>query len=280
MDKPAGVTSHDVVAIVRRRLGIDAVGHTGTLDPFATGLLLLLLGGATRLGRFAAGDPKRYRATARLGFGTTTDDLTGEPLGPAWDGEWPPRDRVESTLTEMVGAVDQRPPAFSAKKVGGVRSYRLARRLGPAAVALDPVLVRIDHLGLVDYAPPRVEFTAQVGPGVYLRSVARDLGERLGTGAHLTALRREGVGPFGVEAAVPLERVDANSPRLSPLELLGPMPRVTVSSDDAAALRCGRSIGTAVDDQPTSVLVLGAEVVAIGRPRGGHWQPTVVLGGQ
>ena len=273
------MTSHDVVAVVRRRLQLESVGHTGTLDPFATGLMVLLLGPATRLGRFAPTDPKRYRAVAQLGFATTTDDLTGEPLGPPWSGEWPSRERVESALAEMVGLTPQRPPAFSAKKVRGVRSHRLARRLGAAAVTLDPVVVRIDALEVEEYQPPLLAFAAQVGPGTYLRSIARDLGERLGTGAHLRALQRDQVGPFRIESAVPLDQVDAASPRLSVLELLGTMPRVAVTVEDATALRHGQCIGEAAEEARLSALVLDQEVVAIGRPERGRWQPTVVLAG-
>jgi tRNA pseudouridine55 synthase len=275
--KPAGMTSHDVVAIVRRRLRVDSVGHTGTLDPFATGLLVVLLGSATRLGRFVATDPKRYRAEAQLGVATTTDDATGRPLGTPWTGPWPSRERVEAALGEMVGLVPQRPPAFSAKKVGGERSYRLARRAGLAAVPLEPVSVRIDELRVEEYQPPRLVFVAQVGTGTYLRSIARDLGERLGTGAHLRGLERSQVGPFRLEDAVSLDRVEPSAPRLSVSDLLGGMPRVAVNDEEAAAIRHGRVVGAAAEDAVPSALMLGEEVVAIGCPDHGRWQPTVVL---
>jgi tRNA pseudouridine55 synthase len=281
------MTSHDVVAIVRRRLGLAAVGHTGSLDPFATGLLVLVLGPATRLARFVAGDPKRYRATARLGWSTTTDDGTGDPVGEPWSGPWPTIDRVERALATMVGTVLQRPPAYSAKKIAGVRSYRLAR--GAARPEPASVEVRIDALVVEGYDPPWLELTAIVGPGTYVRSIARDLGRLLGTGAHLTALRRERSGPFDLSLATPLDRVDARTPCLPPLALLGSMPRVVISAEEAQALRHGRSIaggpvgaagspGGGAETDSTSALVLESELVAIGRPEAGRWHPVVVLG--
>ena len=168
------MTSHDVVAAVRRRFKIKAVGHTGTLDPFATGLLVVVVGGATRLARFVEAERKTYLATARLGFATTTDDATGEAIGEAWAAEWPDRARVEAALERFVGRIEQRPPAYSAKKVAGVRSYALARQ--GRAVELKSAAVSIDRVAVVDYAPPVVSWRATVGPGTYLRAMAREIG--------------------------------------------------------------------------------------------------------
>ncbi|MEZ4584951.1 MAG: tRNA pseudouridine(55) synthase TruB [Gemmatimonadales bacterium] len=214
VDKPAGVTSHDVVAQARRLFSTRSIGHTGTLDPFATGLLVLVIGRATRLARFVEAGRKTYLAEARLGVATRTDDLTGEPIGQEWTGGWPSRDAVEAELGALEGRHDQRPPAYSAKRRDGERSYARARR--GEAVALEPVPVEIDELELLEWSPPLVGFRAVVGPGTYVRAIARDLGERLGTGAHLTALRRTRVGSFRVEDAHRLDRLTGRERLLTP----------------------------------------------------------------
>jgi tRNA pseudouridine55 synthase len=211
VDKPAGLTSHDVVARVRKLFHTRAVGHTGTLDPFATGLLVLVLGAATRLARWAERRRKVYRATVRLGQTTTTDDLTGALVSERTPGEWPSLEAVGKALAALTGLQQQRPPAYSAKLIGGVRSYRLARRGGGgrgAAVEPAPVAVTVHRLVLVEYRPPLVTLRAEVSPGTYLRAVGRDLGEALGTGAHLTELRREQVGSWRVDEAHPLAGTD------------------------------------------------------------------------
>ena len=200
VDKPAGPTSHDIVDRARRALGTRRVGHTGTLDPFATGVLPLCLGRATRLARFLTAGEKTYRATLRLGFATTTDDLTGEPLGE-------PR-RVELTdeslraaLAGLVGRFDQVPPAFSARQVDGRRLYELARRGEATARAATPV--EVQALDLVSRAGDTLELEVRCSAGTYVRAIARDLGEQLGCGAHLVALRRTRSGGFGLDQAVP-----------------------------------------------------------------------------
>ena len=270
------MTSHDVVAIARRQLGIRAIGHTGTLDPFATGLLVLVVGAATRLARFVSGRAKTYRAEARLGFATSTDDFTGEPLGEPWSGSWPSESAVVGALENLVGTVRQRPPNFSAKLVDGVRSYRLARQ--GAAVALAEVEVTIASLRLRSYRPPLVEFDADVGAGTYLRSIARDLGQGLGVGAHLTGLRRERVGGFAVSDAVPLDQVAPGIAMVPVLQLVDDLPRVEVSPGEVVAVRHGRPIGTAEGEAPVA-LVEGGDLIAIAEPKAGRWQPVVVLNG-
>ncbi len=274
IDKPAGMTSHDVVAAVRRRFRIKAVGHTGTLDPFATGLLVVMVGGATRLARFVEAERKTYLATARLGFATTTDDGTGERAGQEWSGEWPAPGAVEAVLDRFVGSIEQRPPAYSAKKVDGVRSYALARQ--GRAVDLKPATVTIDRVTVVEYAPPLVSWRAVVGPGTYLRALARDLGESLGTGGHLVELRRESVGPFHVHDAVPLASLTGAEPLIEPLALLGTMPRVTVSEEEAGWLRQGRRVGETTGGG-SAALVLNGQLVAIGTATDGAWQPVLVM---
>jgi tRNA pseudouridine55 synthase len=277
IDKPAGLTSHDVVARVRRIMRTRAVGHTGTLDPFATGLLVIVLGAATRLARFVEAERKTYLAEAVLGQRTTTDDRTGDPVGPAQQPvAWPTEDQVRAALAGFLGRSLQRPPAFSAKRVGGERSYRLARR--GEAVELAPVPIEVSAIELVAYHPPALAFRATVGPGTYLRALARDLGEVLGTGAHLTALRRERVGAHRVEDAVPLEALTPETPLRAPLELVGHFPAVAIDAETAGRVRHGQSIGGGEpgSDGPVA-LVDGGALVAVAEPRDGRWQPVVVL---
>ncbi len=201
VDKPAGPTSHDVVARARKALGERRVGHTGTLDPFASGLLLLLIGPATRLSEYITGLDKTYEATARLGVSTDTLDPEGEPLerDEAWRalGE----DEVRGALESLRGRHPQVPPRYSAKKVRGETAHRRVRR--GESVELDAVEVEIHEIELLEVLLPEVRFRLRSSSGTYVRAVARDLGVRLGTAAHLTALRRTGVGSFRVEDALP-----------------------------------------------------------------------------
>ena len=200
VDKPEGPTSHDVVDWARRSLGIRRIGHTGTLDPFASGLLILLVGPATRLAEYLSALPKRYDARARLGVRTDTHDAKGRTVSvedPAV--EWT-REEIEVELAAFQGRGQQVPPQFSAKKVGGERMYNKARR--GDSVQLSPVDVEIFDIQVTDYTPPDIGFTMSCSSGTYVRALARDLGDRLGVGAHLTALRRTAVGVFSVDGAV------------------------------------------------------------------------------
>ncbi|MEO8449745.1 MAG: tRNA pseudouridine(55) synthase TruB [Gemmatimonadota bacterium] len=277
VDKPVGVTSHDVVARVRRLFGTRDVGHTGTLDPFATGLLVLVLGRATRLARFIEAGLKTYLADARLGVRTTTDDLTGtvvdEPAGPP--AEWPAQGAVAEALEALTGRVKQRPPAFSAKKIGGRRSYELAR--SGTLLELEAVDVLIESVALLEYAPPRLRFRAEVGPGTYIRALVRDLGDGLGLGAHCTGLRRERVGSLRIDDAVPLAALTGGEPLIAPADLVGMLPRVRLDAAEVSAVRHGRAIGTAGAGAGRAALVEGDELIAIAESRSGRWQPTVVL---
>jgi tRNA pseudouridine55 synthase len=280
VDKPAGMTSHDVVHRARRALGIRAVGHTGTLDPFATGLLVLLLGRATRLARFLDRQPKQYLATAHLGIQTDTDDLTGAVIREAPSGEIS-RSRVLQELAAFRGEQVQRPPQYSAKQVGGERSYRRARR-GERA-ELKPVPVTIHQIDLIEYQPPQLTFRASVSAGTYLRAVARDLGERLGVGAHLTALRREAIGSLRVEDALTLDQVrrDAVLPAHT---VLPDLPRVELDSASRKAVRHGRAVvdGRAAGQRGGGAevaLIAAGELVAVAREENGLLQPKVVLEG-
>ena len=276
MDKPAGLTSHDAVQRVRRALRTRQAGHTGTLDPFATGLLVVLVGRATRLARFVEPQPKTYLATARLGARTDTDDLTGAVLEEA-PVEGLSGERVREALAGFLGEQRQRPPAYSAKHVGGERSHRLARR--GAMVEPPETTVTVHRIEPVAWDPPSLTFRATVSAGTYLRAIARDLGERLGVGAHLTALRREAIGGLRVEDAVALDRV-APEALLPPARVLRHLPAVELDPTARAAVVHGRAVadGGAVEQTGGPVmLVSGAELVAVARPEQGWLKPTVVL---
>ena len=246
VDKPAGPTSHDVVAVVRRALKTSRVGHTGTLDPLATGLLVVLVGAATRMARFLAADEKEYLADVRLGVSTPTYDAASLSATEAVRYPMPdiryPMDRVEAVLESFRGAYLQTPPPYSAKKIGGVAAYEKARQnqafeLKPVPVTVGTLLVmgtsdieyRVSDVGARDLLRLRVAASA----GFYVRSLAHDIGQALGCGAHLEALRRTRVGRFRVEDALTLDRIDAEGlGRLIPVsDLLGEMPAVTLTAD-------------------------------------------------
>ena len=278
VDKPAGITSHDAVQRVRRLLGIRSVGHTGTLDPFATGLLILLVGRATRLAQFIESESKTYVATVRLGVRTDTDDLTGAAVEEhPVDGLT--RDAVVEALAGFEGEQLQRAPAFSAKHIDGERSHRLARR--GAEVEAPESTVRVHRIEALDWSAPVLTFRATVSAGTYLRAIGRDLGDRLGVGGHLTALRREAIGSLRVEDAAQLDRVTAALVRPA-TAVLGHLPAVALDAEARAAVMHGRAVadrdssGRAAD--AAVALMEGTELVAVARAEGGWLRPTVVLG--
>ena len=278
VDKPAGLTSHDVVQRIRRALGVRAAGHTGTLDPFATGLLVVLLGRATRLARFVESQAKQYLATARLGVQTTTDDLTGAVVA-TWSGEVPPSEhQVRDVLATFLGTQLQQPPQFSAKRVGGVRSYRRARR--GDVVELADVPVTVHAIELVEYQPPDLTFRALVSAGTYLRAIARDLGHRLGLGAHLTVLRRESIGSIRVEDAHPLEEVGRSS--VVPAQaVLQDLPTVILDEAARKAVVHGRPVSDSeaaarVGSGAVALLAAG-QLIGVAEAVDGWLRPTVVL---
>jgi tRNA pseudouridine55 synthase len=214
LDKPSGITSMTAVAMVRRRAGGVKTGHAGTLDPLATGVLVIALGHATRsIDRLMATD-KRYRTAIDLSAFTTTDDLEGERSEVAV-AQPPSMDAVRTALHRFIGEVRQRPPAFSAVKVAGQRAYKLARK-GEAPV-IEPRLVFVYELSLVNYAWPRLELDIRCAKGFYVRSLARDLGEALGVGGHCVSIRRTAVGPFTLEMS---KRPDDLPERLSQSDLI------------------------------------------------------------
>jgi tRNA pseudouridine55 synthase len=274
VDKPAGITSHDAVDEVRRRLGIRQVGHTGTLDPFATGLLVVLVGRATRLARFVEGQPKTYLATARLGIRTDTDDLTGAVLSDASPIPSISQADLAAALTGFLGVQRQRPPSFSAKRVEGERSYRLARR----GAAPDPaeVVITVHHIELLSYDSPELTFRATVSAGTYLRAIARDLGDGLGVGAHLTALRREAIGTLRVERAVELHSVGP-AHVLRAREVLPHLPVLELDEETRRAVSHGRRIPGDSGGADYAALVHQGELVAVAKTESGWLRPTVVL---
>ncbi len=207
IDKPAGITSHDVVDVARRAYGERSIGHLGTLDPFATGLLILLLGRATRLSTFIDNEPKVYEATIRFGNETDTDDATGTPTRTAPSVD---TNTLIDCIPKLTGAIAQMPPAYSAKKVAGVPAYRAAR--AGDAVELAPATVRILRWDVHSVTPETLSATIVCGGGTYIRALARDLGRLAGTAAHLSALRRTASGEFSVEDAATLEQLRSTDP--------------------------------------------------------------------
>ena len=280
MDKPVGPTSHDVVTRVRRALRMKAVGHTGTLDPFASGLLVILLGRATRLAQFVERHDKTYLATARLGVRTTTDDLTGEVIEEEnrRAAEPPSRRAVEATLNGFLGPQKQRPPAFSARKIGGERSYRLARR--GVMLQLPESDVTVHALELMDFRFPELVFRTRVTAGTYVRALARDIGEVLGTGAHLTALRREAIGTMRVEQAVSIEALSPETPILAPLSVLGHLPRIDLSEAQVTDVGHGRAAQIEPEFSASGSVAgvgEGDRLIAVGRVEDKLFRPEVVL---
>jgi tRNA pseudouridine55 synthase len=266
-----------VVGRVRRVTGTRAVGHTGTLDPFATGLLVVLVGKATRLARFTDGFAKTYRATLHLGAATDTDDAGGTVIEARTPDAWPDDAAVRRALAAMTGPQWQRPPAYSAKHVDGRRSYELARR--GVAVALPEVEVTVHALELLAWAPPTLEFRASVGTGTYVRALGRDLAVRLGSVGHLTALRRERIGPLDVADAVPLDALGPGTALRPACAVVGHLPSVELDAAALAAVGHGRAVPAPRALRGEVALVHGGDVVAIAEARDDErLHPVVVLG--
>ena len=263
IDKPADVTSHDVVAGTRRILKERRIGHTGTLDPFATGVLLVLVGRATRLAQFLSGSDKEYDAIIRLGYATDTGDRTGNRIAgphgfsdPSRTGRWS-EDEIESALASLRGWIDQVPPMYSAKKIGGKKLYELARR--GEEVKREPLHVCIHELEPIrpegqlvkDNLDGTFDFHVRVvcSAGTYVRVLAEDLGKRLSVGAHLAELRRTRVGEFSVTNAVTLEQLKTSFAEeaigtilLRPSAALSRLPFVHLSVDDVRRARHGMEV--------------------------------------
>jgi tRNA pseudouridine55 synthase len=264
--------------MVRRALGTRRVGHAGTLDPFATGLLLVLLGPATRLARYLVGLPKEYQGVIRLGTTTDTDDATGHvtTTSDAWIGL--DDAFLREAMASLTGEREQVPPAYSAKHVRGERAHRLARRGAP--VSLAPARVAVHSFTLAGRTERDLGFRAAVGSGTYLRSLARDLGLALGCGAHLLELRRTAIGPYRVTAAVPLEDVrEGRAAPLSPGAAVAHLSQARVDAAQADRLARGQALEASAPggDGPVALL-LDDRLVAVAQRRAGWWHPEAVLG--
>ncbi len=283
VDKPAGWTSHDVVAKARGLLGTRRVGHSGTLDPDATGVLVLGVGRATRLLTYLSGLDKRYTGEVVLGVATTTLDVSGEVTG-TWDMAGVDLAAVRRTAAGLTGAIDQVPPMVSAKKVDGRRLHELARE--GVEVERAPVPVRVDRFAVGEPIAPGV-FPVEVAcsSGTYVRSLAADLGAALGGGAHLRNLRRLAVGPFPIDEAVPLAELGPER-LLPPAEALRGRDRIEVGPDVAALVAHGRVLDRtdlglpAAGDGPWAVVDGEGRLLAVYEPhRGATVKPGVVLAG-
>jgi tRNA pseudouridine55 synthase len=252
IDKPAGLTSHDVVAAARRILRESRVGHTGTLDPAATGVLPLVIGRATRLARFVSACDKSYTATIALGVSTDTADAAGQPIGEPYRGVWPARDAIERALDEFRGTFLQRPPAYSAKKIAGRRSYELARAGdGSPADRPEPVTVTLRRASVTAVDGSRITLEVDCSAGFYVRSLAHDLGERLGTGGHLAALRRTRTGEYTLDDAIALDEAirdpEAAVGRVVPMSrMLQTLPAAVLTPDGVKMAKHGRMLASPV----------------------------------
>jgi tRNA pseudouridine55 synthase len=273
VDKPAGITSHDVVSVARRALGERRIGHAGTLDPFATGLLVLLTGRATRVLPYVDGEPKVYEATIRWGAETDTDDATGRVVREAAP---PTADAMEQGMHALTGSIEQVPPDFSAKQVGGRRAHAAAR--GGAPLTLAAVPVRVDEWRVTAQRNGETDVTIVCGTGTYVRALARDLGRRAGSAAHLSALRRTRSGPFDVAQASSYDALrDGSALVRSPREAIPALPAQRVSEDDAARLARGMRVEAGIDGARAALVGEDGALLAIAERSGEQWQPRVVL---
>lgn len=273
VDKPAGLTSHDVVARARRALRTDRIGHAGTLDPFATGLLILLVGRATRLLPYLDAEPKTYEAVIRFGAETTTDDCTGEVVRQA-----PPPDSaaVDHAIAALSGAIDQVPPAFSAKKVAGRRAYAVARR--GETVPLAPVRVVVHSWTVRGRSADELQATITCGGGTYIRALARDLGRHAGSAAHLAALRRVRSGAFSVTDALALDALDRAPAALLPMRTaVAALPAQAVSDGELQRIGHGNSVDARIPGERVALLDAAGNLVAIAERSGDTLRPRVVL---
>ncbi|HVM24547.1 MAG TPA: tRNA pseudouridine(55) synthase TruB [Candidatus Limnocylindrales bacterium] len=282
LDKPVGPTSHDMVGLLRRLTGTRRIGHAGTLDPLASGVLPILVGAATRFSEELTGGRKRYDATIRLGARSATDDAEG-PITPS-EATLPDPPSVHDALAAFVGTFDQRPPAFSARKHGGQTAHRAARAGAPLDLAARTVTV--DAIDVLDIARHDggldVRIDLQCGPGTYVRSIARDLGDRLGCGAYLAALRRTEAAGLRADDAVTagrLEQLTAEgrlAEALLPVGDLLPLPRVELDAEAARRFTHGSAVPS-TGDRGRAAVFAGSALLGVGRLDGGLLHPEKVL---
>jgi tRNA pseudouridine55 synthase len=284
VDKPPAMTSHDVVAIVRRATGERSIGHLGTLDPMATGVLPLLLGRYTRLAQFFGQNEKWYEGRIRFGFATDTFDAEGAPTSEARPLSCSLED-LRALAVRFRGTIDQVPPVYSAKKIAGVPAYKLAR--AGAEVPVKPARITIHDFQLLSLDGAEAAFTIHVSSGGYVRSVAHELGQMAGSGAHLSALRRTAAGPFTLAQAITVEELKRLSPHEievwlpHPRTLLPEMPPVTVDEQTAGRIRNGMQVNVPEFSQASLVKVFAGatDLLAIARRVAGTLvQPIVVMG--
>ena len=274
VDKPAGITSHDVVSVARRALGERRIGHAGTLDPFATGLLVLLTGRATRVLPYVDGEPKEYEATIRWGAETDTDDATGEITREST--AVPARERIDAAVATLTGRIEQVPPDYSAKQVGGRRAHAAAR--GGAPLALAAVPVHVHSWAVREHRGTETDVTIVCGGGTYIRALARDLGRAANSAAHLSALRRTRSGPFDVTRASSFADLrDGRATLRSPREAVASIPEQRVSAGDAARLARGMRVEAGVEGERAALVSEEGALLAIAERSGSEWQPRVVL---
>jgi tRNA pseudouridine55 synthase len=275
VDKPAGLTSHDVVAIVRRATRTRRVGHTGTLDPFATGLLVVLIGRGTRLIPYVEGEPKVYEATIRFGAEMDTDDITGatvrEAAVPADDAT------IAEAIARLTGDIDQVPPAYSAKQVDGRRAYDAARKGAPLDLA--PVRVTVHRWDLLEKSGNDYRVRITCGGGTYIRALARDLGRYTGSAAHLAELRRTGSGHFAIADAIPLDAIADGDFELQPLRNAIPsMPSRVMATDELGRVLHGNAIDVVGEtSEHTALLDARDDLIAIAAREGNQLRPRLVL---
>jgi len=284
IDKPTGLTSHDVVNRVRRILGQRSVGHLGTLDPLATGVLPLVIGNLTRLAQFYTTSEKVYEGVIRFGFATDTYDAEGEPTTSSKSVQVTLQ-QCRELATGFRGVVEQMPPPFSAKKIHGVPAYKLARK--QREVPLKPIKVEIKEFEIVDVENDRASFRARVASGTYMRSVAHEMGRQLGCGAHLASLRRTALAEFDLAEAHSLDKLDsaAKTQQLEdvcvhPRKLLPQFPSVTANDEMAARIRSGRTVNLPELSSAKQVKVFYGqrELIAIAtRVAGTLFHPKIVL---
>lgn len=273
VDKPAGISSHDVVALVRRARGGVRAGHTGTLDPFATGLLLVALGHATRLIRFVPPEPKVYRASIVFGTATDTDDGTGLVVE---RGPLPDDSMVHDAIRRLTGTIDQVPPVYSARHVGGRRAYAIARAGGDPVLA--PATVTVSAWNVESLRDGELTSSITCSSGTYIRALARDLGRLCGTAAHLASLRRTRIGPFDVRDAVPPDAA-ADAPLIGCADALVGMTRRVIAGDDVDRVNHGRPVPANEAGTSAALVDESGHLVAVAERHGEWWQPRVVISG-
>lgn len=268
-----------MVEIVRRRLGVKRVGHTGTLDPFATGLLVVLVGRATRLSQYLISLRKTYQGTMKLGVSTDTHDLTGNVIDENDGWRRIERSRIDAAAAALIGRQAQRPPKYSAKKVGGQRAHRLARK--GKEVELDSREIEVFDFTPLGFDAGELEFRCDVSSGTYVRALARDLGAALECGAHLKTLRRTGVGDFRIENAQDISAIDPESVRVgSPAEAVGHLPGVSIESEEVRKkVSHGQPVPAHDCQEDLVALLFGEKLVAVAEKHGEILKPRVVLEG-